>query len=229
MNLTMELYESPGTACPYLPGRTWKTHLFFKNDFPAGAYEKLLGLGFRRSGTQFYRNRCPGCDMCRQMRVPAAAFTPSRSQRRVLRRNRDVEFSLASAEFSPEVFDLYRRYVSFRHSRESADEDSFRHFLCESPVDTRMTLYRIDGRLAGAGWLDILPGGLSSVYFAFDPDFARRSLGTYSAVREIEFARSLGLAWYYLGFVVDGSPKMAYKAAFRPHQRLEAGRWTDHP
>ncbi|MDR1625552.1 MAG: arginyltransferase, partial [Spirochaetia bacterium] len=58
------------------------------------------------------------------------------------------------------------------------------------------------------------------------PEFARRSLGVFSVLREIELARSMGLEHYYLGFMVEGSPKMAYKAAFRPHQRLIEGAWT---
>jgi arginine-tRNA-protein transferase len=133
---------------------------------------------------------------------------------------------MVRAEFREDVFALFRRYGAYKHEKDE-DEKTFRGFLCDSPLDTRMTLYHNTATLVAAGWIDVLPQGLSSVYFAFEPDFARRSLGVFSVVKEIELAKNMGLEFYYLGFVVDDSPKMGYKAAYRPHQRLCGGRWTE--
>jgi arginine-tRNA-protein transferase len=200
---------------------------FFQSDsLPEDVYEILLGHGFRRSGRIFYQNVCPGCGECVQMRVPVASFAPSGSQKRALRKNGDISLSTVRAEFREDVFGLYRRYTAFKHGKNNASEKNFRDFLCDSPLDSRMTLYHAGSALAAAGWVDVLPGGLSSVYFAFEPELARRSLGVFSVLREIELAKSMGLDYYYLGFVVEGSPKMAYKAAFGPHQRLVKGTWT---
>ncbi|MDR1931657.1 MAG: arginyltransferase [Spirochaetales bacterium] len=229
MNETLTLHETPGDECPYLPGRVWKTEFFTVAACPEGVYEFLLAQGFRRSGLIFYRNICPDCEECRQIRIPVSRFAPTRSQARAVRKNRDVQVSIAPAGFRKDVFALYRRYSAFKHEKDTEDEKSFRRFLCDSPLDTRMTLYRIDGALAAAGWVDVLPGGLSSVYFAFEPDFARRSLGVFSVVKEIELAKDMGLPFYYLGFVVDGSPKMGYKAAYCPQQRLYGGVWCNWP
>jgi arginine-tRNA-protein transferase len=198
---------------------------FQSGSMPEDVYEILLGHGFRRSGNLFYQNICPGCGECAQMRVPVASFAPSRSQKRTLRKNGDIGLSVVRAEFRKDVFDLYRRYSAFKHDKNEGEE-TFRSFLCESPIDTRITLYHAGDTLAAAGWVDVLPRGLSSVYFAFEPDFASRSLGVFSVMREIELAKSMGLDYYYLGFVVENSPKMAYKAAFRPHQRLVEGTWA---
>lgn len=229
MNREITLYESRGSPCPYIQGREWTTRFFLEDSFPGALYEQLLSRGFRRSGNHFYHNICPGCAECSQIRIPSALFRPSGSQRRVLRKNRDVDVTLEPAVFRRDVYELYRRYCESRHEKEGNSEEDFIRFLCHSPLDTRAMLYRIDGILAGVGWVDFLPGGLSSVYYAYEPEFSSRSLGTYSVLKEIELVRSLGLDWYYLGFVVDGSPKMRYKAAFRPHQRLRGGVWTDYP
>jgi arginine-tRNA-protein transferase len=158
------------------------------------------------------------------MRVPVSRFAPTRSQTRAVHKIKDVSVTMAPVQFREDVFALYRRYSLFKHEKDETPE-TFRRFLCDSPLDTRMTLYHIQDTLIAAGWVDVLPGGLSSVYFAFEPDFARRSLGVFSVVKEIELAKNMGLEFYYLGFVVEGSPKMGYKAAYRPHERLRDGQW----
>ncbi len=82
-----------------------------------------------------------------------------------------------------------------------------------------------DGALVAAGYLDLLPDGYSSVYFTFDPLHARRSLGVWSVGRELRSAGEAGLRHYYLGFWIPGSPKMDYKADFRPFELAIDGTW----
>jgi arginine-tRNA-protein transferase len=225
MKTNISLYESLGTLCPYLPDRVWKTRFFAAERLSEEFYEALLPHGYRRSGKRFYHNICPACVECRQIRISAANFLPSKSQRRVLRLNKDITTSLEPAAFDDETFDLYLRYTAYKHEKDRVSREDYRDFLCESPIDTRVMKYRREGRLVGAGWLDFLPRGISSVYFAFDPEFASRSLGTYSVLKEIELVGSMEKTWYYLGFCVDGSPKMKYKSGFRPQEYSRNGIW----
>jgi arginine-tRNA-protein transferase len=227
MNVNVTFYTTRGGACPYLPGRLSRIEFFEAESFPEDCYEALLAGGFRRSGKIFYRTICPGCAECRQMRIPVDRFEPSGSQARAARKNKDLSVTLVPAVFRKDVFDLYRRYSLFKHGKKES-EKTFRDFLCESPLDTRLTLYHAADTLLAAGWVDVLPGGLSSVYFAFEPEEARRSLGVFSVVKEIELSKHMGLGFYYMGFVVDASAKMSYKAAYLPHQRLCAGRWVNY-
>ncbi|MDP0995588.1 hypothetical protein Q6250_30100, partial [Klebsiella pneumoniae] len=53
------------------------------------------------------------------------------------------------------------------------------------------------------------------------------SLGTYGVLWQIQQARELKLSHLYLGYWIEESPKMAYKAGFRPHQILKNGVWED--
>ena len=62
---------------------------------------------------------------------------------------------------------------------------------------------------------------LSAVYFYFDPELEPRSPGTFNVLWLIEEARRRALPWLYLGYYVAGSPRMAYKAGFHPHQLLD--------
>jgi len=213
-------------ACPYLQNRNWTTHAFRTELMPVTIYEELIDRGWRRSGDIFYRNACVGCAACIPLRVPTAGFTLSKSQRRTLGRNKDVEMTLLPSAYSPEIYDLYRRYQETRHPNDhDTGPEEFTRFLCNSPVTTAVSLYRVGGRLIAAGWIDILPNSLSSVYFVFDPDESNRSLGSYSILHEIELCRRMERAYYHLGFWVSGCQKMEYKSAFKPHEILTEAGW----
>ena len=81
--------------------------------------------------------------------------------------------------------------------------------------------YRLDERLIGSGVVDISSDALSSVYFAFDPDYSRSSPGIFSMLIEIETAKKLGRRYYYPGYYIEGNRSMSYKGKFKPHESLD--------
>ncbi len=213
-------------ACPYLPDREWVADLLPAFRFTAAKYESLLEQGVRRSGDFLYRNACPACNQCIPLRVSTVRFKPSKTQRRVLRRNRDIVVRAGDVTEEPDVVSLYRRYHTEWHGHiEGGTIEDYRAFLAESPYPQAMLRYELNGTLVGVGWVDILQDGLSSVYFAFDPDHAARRLGSFSIMQEIEWARDLEKSWLYLGFWVPGGKSMDYKAQFRPHEIAPDRMW----
>lgn len=233
--MKVPLREYTYGPCPYLKDAPyWRVAEFSIRQFSADAYERLLAQGFRRSGTSFYRTICEGCDRCIPLRVDALRFRPTNSQRRVMRRNDGTEvfLYLHGTEFREDRFRLYEDYCRDRHGRVDGGEDAplaYKAFLVDSPLgDLAVTEYRVPGcgtKLAANGYLDVLPQGLSSVYFAWDKEYRKLSLGTYSIIREIELCRKMGKRWYYLGFWVPGSPAMDYKANFSPAEIAFEGSW----
>jgi len=102
----------------------------------------------------------------------------------------------------------------------------YRAMVEDTPVETFMAEFRDGGdRLVGACLTDRLGDGLSAVYSFFAPEQERRSLGTYTILWLIERARRASLPYVYLGYWVPESPKMAYKARFRPSEILAGGSW----
>jgi arginine-tRNA-protein transferase len=226
--------------CPYLPGRAARNRAFLCESMPTEVYHELMDAAFRRSGQFIYQPVCPGCRECQPIRVLVDQFTPSKSQRRAWRRNSDLTVTVDSPpQPSEEKFNLYTRYLRGRHERHcdpQGDDDfqNFVEFLYQSPVDTIEITYRLadDARtLVGVGICDRCAGrSLSSVYFYFDPGCARRGLGTFSSMWEIDFARRHNIPYYYLGYHVRGCDSMSYKASFRPNELLHPdGVWRDDP
>ena len=216
--------------CPYLDGLSACDQAFYwdpgQGKMSGTFYQDLMDHRFRRSGRVFYRPRCGTCDACTPIRMDTRAFTPSDSQRRVQRRNADVRVRWATPRLDSEKLDLYRRYVTERHGRDDPNPDSVEEFLYDSPTETVEAVYRLEDRLIGVGICDVTPVALSTVYFYFDPAEARRSLGVFSSLVEIETAKRLDLRFYYLGYWVPGSRKMEYKARLGPHELLGINGWA---
>ncbi len=215
--------------CPYLPDRQACMPLRLQlSQLGAGAFDESLAAGDRRVGRMLYRTACPGCAACQALRIPVRRFVPSRSQRRAARRNRDVRIQVGSVGMSDDHLALFNRHRLERSLSTSGRAMKAEEYLgwfvqtCTRTVEMR---YLVGERLVGVGIVDLGTRDSSSVYFYFDPDEGRRSLGTYSVLVECAWLRARGGRHHYLGLWADGSPHLEYKARFLPHQRLVAGRW----
>lgn len=221
---TTQLFLTAAMPCPYLPGKMERklfTHLSGRR--ASMLHQLLSDNGFRRSQNLIYRPACEGCNACQSVRIVARAFLPSKRFRRVLRNNSDIGVTVRPAEATAEQFALFRRYLDARHFGGGMTQMSYQdyEFMVEdTPVQSVLVEYRLtslpDEPLIAVALTDLMPDGLSMVYSFYDPDLADRSLGSYLILDHIQQVRSAGLDYVYLGYWVKDSPKMAYKAHFRP-------------
>ena len=224
------------SPCPYLPGKIERKVFTELNGRNASELNEALGrIGFRRSQSVAYRPSCIDCSACVSVRVMAEQFTPSATQRKLIRRHADLEVSACKPWTTEEQYALLRRYLALRHpggGMAEMDEHDFADMVEQTPVRTHVIEYRepsVDGRpgkLVGACLSDQQGDGLSMIYSFYDVgEGARKGLGTYIILDHIIRASRAALPYVYLGYWVEGSNRMAYKAAFRPMERLGRDGW----
>jgi arginine-tRNA-protein transferase len=224
------------SPCPYLAGKTERKVFTELSGQHASELNDALGrIGFRRSQGVAYRPSCLDCAACVSVRVIAGEFQPSATQRKMIRRHADLEVTACKPWTTQEQYALLRRYLKHRHpggGMVDMDESDFADMVEQSPVKTYVVEYRepsLDGRpgrLVGACLTDQQADGLSMIYSFFEPNYeARPGLGTYIILDHIIRAGRAGLPYVYLGYWVEQSRRMAYKAKFRPLERLGPDGW----
>jgi leucyl-tRNA---protein transferase len=214
-------------ACGYLEGKLATFRAFDAGGSGAVSgevFQRLLDAGFRRSGPVIYQPMCAGCRECVPTRVPVEEFKATKSQRRVMRKNKDLMVRVARPEATREKWELYDRYQREWHRKKASESDDvsgFVTFLYRSPIESLEFEYRDKwGRLLGVGLTDVCPQSLSSVYFFFDPREAWRSLGTFSALYEIQWAQQMKMKYWYVGYWIKNCESMSYKSRFGPAEAL---------
>lgn len=219
-----QFFLTTQSDCPYLDGvkeRKLFTHLSGRRAHKMHAL--LSDHGFRRSQNLVYRPACDSCEACHSVRIVAAAFSPGKSLRRIANANSDITSTAGPAQATAEQYEIFQRYLMARHAGGGMTQMSFidyEYMVEDTPVDTMLVEYRqenVPGRpLIGVALTDRMPDGLSMVYSFFDPALSDRGLGNYMILDHINRAVESGLGYVYLGYWVKNSPKMAYKARFRP-------------
>ncbi|HEX4997677.1 MAG TPA: arginyltransferase [Terriglobia bacterium] len=215
--------------CSYLPDRMARMQIAVPaHRVGTEIYGDLLRRGFRRSGVIAYRPQCDQCRACVPARIPVREFRPSRSQARALTKHGDLKTTVTPLRYDADHFALYARYQASRHSggdMDQNDRDQYSGFLLESNVRSHLVEFRDNDRLVMVSIIDELNDGLSAVYTFFATDVPGASFGTYSILWQIEQCRRASLPFLYLGYWIKESPKMSYKARFRPMETLINGTW----
>ncbi len=230
-----EYYITAPSPCPYLEGQVERKVFAYLGGPEAPRLNSTLSRrGFRRSQNIIYRPACDTCHACTPVRIVVADFEPSRARRRVARRNADLVRTVRPPKATSDQFSVLRGYLDERHPDGGMAEMTvldYASMVEETAVDTAIVEYRRrddtgQETLVACALSDRLADGLSMVYSFFEPDEEARSLGSFMILDHIALARDLGLSYVYLGYWVDGSPKMDYKRSFQPIERLTPTGWS---
>lgn len=223
--------------CPYLPGRSErKVFTELKGPHADSLNDALGRIGFRRSQTVAYRPSCVDCNACTSVRVVTDEFKASSSQKRTLKAHSDLVVTECRPWSTSEQFELLQRYLTERHPEggmTTMDEVDFADMVEHTPVTSYVIEYRepspdgiTQGRLIGACLTDRQCDGLSMIYSFYDPHHEQRQgLGNFIILEHIRRAKAMGFPFVYLGYWVEGSPRMQYKVRYRPMEKLGRSGW----
>ncbi|AGG33596.1 arginyl-tRNA-protein transferase [beta proteobacterium CB] len=231
----LQFYATAPYPCSYLPDKIARSQVATPSHLiHADLYGELVNAGFRRSGLYTYRPYCDECSACTATRIPVKHFVPNRSQKRSWKKHAGLDIRVLNLGYQEEHFELYQRYQNERHAggdMDQDDQDQYMQFLLQSRVNSRIVEFRDGpsdlnpGRLRMVSMIDILDQGISSVYTFFDTSNTSASYGSFSILWQIQQALELDLPYLYLGYYIENSEKMSYKAKFQPIEGLIDDHW----
>lgn len=224
-------YLTDPEPCDYLEHQSSRLTLVISDDtLDKSTFSELSRQGFRRSGEFIYKPACEACQQCLSCRIPVAEFKMNSVQKKAWKRNQDLKYRLLPSIYANQQhFELYCRYLQSRHAdgnmSNSLDEKQFEDFLVRSNYESVFLEFFLEDTIIAVSVCDYFDDGLSAVYTFFDPDYQRRSLGVFAILKQIEYVKTLGLNYLYLGYWVPHSKKMNYKAQYQPLDILYQQQW----
>lgn len=213
--------------CAYLPNRTVRMNYRYVMHSNSEFNSTVIQRGWRRFGNYYFYPICNGCNECKSLRIDVKNFKPSKSQRKVINRNKNTKIVIQKPTVTNEHIALYNKYHRWKAIKDGwkyktiTPQEYFENFAEGAYDFGKEVLYYVDEKLVGVDLIDIIEDGISSIYFFYDPDYARLSLGTFSLIKQIEIAKILTKEWIYLGYWADGCKAFEYKENFKPLEILD--------
>ncbi len=225
MNLLKEF--SLNDKCSYLKEKEQTTHYKVIENCSAQKCQDLIERGFRRFGKMYFRPICGDCQECQSIKIDVDSFTFSSSQKRIIKKAQHLKSYIQTPTLSQAHLELFTKYhLHMKDKKEWTYNETTPEHYYQSFVDGHNefgyeVLYFDEDRLIGVDLIDILEDGISSIYFYYDPDYSRYSLGKLSLYNQIKFAARSNKKWIYLGYYVQDCPSLSYKSEYKPYVTLE--------
>ena len=227
----LQFFISEEGPCPYIDNLSERKIFTYLSGKGAEEILQILSHhGFRRSQNVLYRPICDNCAKCKPVRIIIDKYSPSKSQRRIINRNKDIIAIEKPLKANKEQYKLFKLYLAARHidgNMVEMDFIDYEYMVEDSVIDSKIIEYFLPDknegkeRLVGVALCDFLFDGISMVYSFFDPKLNSRSLSKYMIIDNIKRAKNRNLPYLYLGYWVMGAKKMQYKAEFRPLEIIQ--------
>ena len=193
--------------------------------------DQLLASGWRHFGTHFFRYSYGFYELdvrcVLPLRVRLSDFSLSKSQRRTLNKNFDIETVIRPIVVKPETESLFDRHKQrFKAGVPNSVYDFISHCPDSEPCCAREAAAYHQERLLALSYFDLGERSCSGIYAMFDPQEVSRRLGIFTMLKEIEYAIETGREFYYQGYAYDGSSFYDYKKLFRGTEAFDwSGNW----
>lgn len=224
----MKLVEffPPDTPCSYLEGYKSSFRYFYIEECNRSFYQGLLERGYRRFGLHFFVPICKECNACKTIRQDVAKFSPTKSHKRVLQKNIHIRVEIKKPTFTQEKLLLYDKYhknmqIKKGWNYQGVSTDYYNETFILGSLDFGYEFnYYFEDRLIGVGFTDILKDSISAIYFFYDHDFQKQSLGIFNILMQLYFAKQKQIKYFYPGYWIPNHHSLGYKSQFMPFEIL---------
>ena len=215
------------TKCSYLEDHRTRMSYKYIENATMELNHALVERGWRRFGKYYSRPQCPNCKQCLNLRIDAQNYQFGKSAKKAFRKAEGITYVIQSPTLSTEHLNLYDKY--HRHMQKKRGwqyhflkpQSYHELYVSGSGSFGKEVLYFYHDKLIGVDLIDFVDNGISSIYFYYDPDFEKYSLGRLSIYEQIRLAKEYDLEWIYLGYYVEGCQSLKYKALYTPYQLLQ--------
>lgn len=189
-------------------------------------YQNMLEHGWRRFGRMHFVPECQNCTKCISIRIDVNAYKFSKSEKRVLSKNKETKVFIQPPSMSVEHLKLYDKYHKFMNGKKGWTYSPIepieyaRSYVEGKASYTKEFLYMRDEKLIGVALTDVLPNSISSIYCFYDHDYESLSIGKFSILAQIKIAKQLKIPYIYLGYWIKNHFSMGYKESYQPFEIL---------
>lgn len=225
LNIT-EFFEE-NKQCPYFDDRRADTRYRFMQNCDINTYDKMLERGWRRFGHVHFVPECKECTDCKTIRLDIKNFKYSKSQKRILSKNKDIQVYVQKPTLSIDHINLFNKYHTFMQNKKGWKENTIdaaeykASYVDGAGAFGKEILYFLDDKLVCVALCDMTQNALSSVYCFYDHDLQNRSLGKFSILAQISMAKQAKVPYLFLGYWIKDHYSMGYKEDYTPFDILQ--------
>ncbi len=226
LNQDIEFLEE-NRDCSYFDEKLSDIRYRYLSSCPTSLYQEFLDRGWRRFGRMHFVPECKSCTKCVSMRIDVANYKFSKSEKRVIAKNKDTKLYIRQPSVTMEHLNLYEKYHRFMNDKKDwpyspIDVDDYIRSYVEGKEEyAKEFLYMRDDKLIGVALVDILPKSISAIYCYYDHDYEDLSIGKFSILAQIKIAKELNIPYIYLGYWIKDHFSMGYKENYMPFEILK--------
>ncbi|MEA2019220.1 MAG: arginyltransferase [Campylobacterota bacterium] len=223
---TLEFLEED-KPCSYFDERISDIRYRYMEHCSSQEQTEMLERGWRRFGNMHFVPRCRDCDECKTIRIDVEKFKFTKSQKRILAKNKDTQVYIQKPTVTYEHIDLFNKYHKQMEDKKGWNENiidvqEYHNSYVNGAHDFgKEILYFRDDKLVAVALCDMLAGGLSAVYCYYDHEYKDLSLGKFSILAQMSIAKQSKIPYLYLGYWIKDHLSMGYKELYKPFEVLD--------
>ncbi len=210
-----------------------QTH--FPQKLSAKRYDQFLASGWFRGSVMLYKMDllCLEDDLYSviNIRLKIEKHELKRSLKKIERKGKDrFKVEIAPVKLTRDKEDLYaiqkKKFQGFIHK-------SLHDFLYSGFRNTVFDTYEVcvydDEKLVASSYFDLGEKSLASLLCIYDPEYSSYSLGIFTMLIELEFAKNNGFKWYYPGYILNEDRGFDYKLRLGDFEYYNSNkRWSHY-
>ena len=193
--------------------------MFIADRMTLKKWDEMLAQGWRHNGKMMFRNSHDFDEndkLCYilPLRNRLKGLQFSKSQRKIFIKNQDLRHEIRPLSMDDKKHELFFQHTKrFKHRVPLSIWDFVSHEPHRPFKTWELCVYK-ENKLVACSFIDITTYSISSTYAMFDLSESNRSLGIYTMILEMMYAKAQKKRFYYPGYAYETPSFFDYKKKF---------------